>query len=258
MCIAYLSIGHAQWPLLIAANRDEFHARQSAVAAPWPDHPEVVAGRDLVAGGTWLGWTLQGRYGLLTNYREPGRMASPSAPSRGVLVRDFLIGHDTAKAYVAAIASHLDDWAGFNLIIGDRLGAWYLSNRDPSGRPRLLDPGHYILSNHLLDTPWPKARRLRKNLEAVPADGWAKDPDTIFRILHDTTQAESSELPETGVSDDLELLLSSPFVVSPAYGTRCSTLVAVPQNGTALFSEQSYGPMGVLTERHDWRVQQAD
>ena len=258
MCIAYLSVGHPQWPLLIAANRDEFHARRSAPAGPWPGHPEVTAGRDLVAGGTWLGWTLQGRFGFLTNYREPGRTASPQAPSRGALVRDFLLGSQRAGAYAATVAGHGGDWAGFNLVVGDRGGTWYFSNRDPAGLPKFLPAGRYILSNHLLDTPWPKVERLRRNLDAVPADRWAANPDSILHLLHDTTQAAKPDLPATGLSQDFEQLLSSPFIASPDYGTRCSTVIAASHDGDALFVEQSYGANGRPTERHDWRLKQAD
>jgi uncharacterized protein with NRDE domain len=258
MCIAYLALGHPSWPLLIAANRDEFHARDSATAGPWPGHPDVIAGRDLRAGGTWLGWTRQGRFGFLTNYREPGHPTPPGAPSRGALVRDFLLGPDRADTYADALAAHAGDWAGFNLVIGDAHGAWYLGNRDPRGTARRLPPGRYVLSNHLLDTPWPKAERLRASLDALSPERWTEDPDTVFTLLHDTTQAADDELPNTGLDRPFEQLLSSPFIISPDYGTRCSTLIAVAHDGRALFSEQTYAPDGSARERHDWRFARTD
>ncbi|WP_322998199.1 NRDE family protein [Castellaniella sp.] len=253
MCIAYLSLGHPGWPVLIAANRDEFHARPAKAAGPWPGRPDVIAGQDLSAGGTWLGWAAGGRFALLTNYREPGRPTPPGAPSRGTLVRDYLLGSDSAADYSQAVAAHASDWAGFNLIAGDARQVCYLGNRDPSGRSRALVPGRYVLSNHLLDTPWPKARRLREALDALPPERWTQDPDQVFDLLHDTTAAHATELPDTGLPHAMEQLLSSPFIISPDYGTRCSTLIAIRADGAALFSEQSYDAAGQPTERHDWR-----
>ncbi len=255
MCIAYLSLGHPDWPLLIAANRDEFHARPSAAAGPWPGRPDLLAGRDLQAGGTWLGWTTQGRYALLTNYREPGHHVPAGAPSRGVLVRDYLLGTACASDHARVIASRADDWAGFNLILGDARQAWYLGNRGAARTPRCLAPGRYVLSNHLLDTPWPKATRLRLALDALAADQWARFPERVFALLHDTTPADEDELPQTGLAPDFERLLSSPFIISPDYGTRSSTVLAVNARGQALFSELSHDARGVALERHDWRLQ---
>ncbi|WP_323017420.1 NRDE family protein [Castellaniella sp.] len=258
MCIAYLSLGHPQWPVLIAANRDEFHARPTRAAGPWPARPDVIAGQDLNAGGAWLGWAAGGRFALLTNYREPGLPTPPHAPSRGVLVRDYLLGSASAADYSQAIARRAEDWAGFNLITGDAHQAWYLGNRDPAGSPRALPPGRYVLSNHLLDTPWPKSRRLREALDALPAARWAQSPDEVFALLHDTTQARAQDLPDTGLAAAREQLLSSPFIISPDYGTRCSTLIAIQADGATLFSEQSYDAAGQATERHDWRLPAAE
>jgi uncharacterized protein with NRDE domain len=254
MCIAYLSLGHPGWPLLIAANRDEYHRRPAVAAAPWPGHPDLIAGRDLEAGGTWLGHARGGRHALLTNYREPGRRPAADAPSRGVLVRDFLLGEDSAQRYVEAIAAQGQDWAGFNLIVGDAQQTWYYGNRDPAGVARRLDRGTYVLSNHLLDTPWPKAARLRARLSTLSADQWARNPDRVFALLRDTQPAADDMLPETGLPLELERRLSSPFIISPEYGTRCSTVLAVATDGTALFSELTYDPAGCAVERHDWRV----
>jgi len=255
MCIAYLSVGHPEWPVLIAANRDEFHRRASAALAPWPGHPEVMAGRDLTAGGTWLGWSQPGRFGFLTNYREPGAVPPPHSPSRGTLVRDFLLGRDTAQDYLQDLAAHAQDWAGFNLVVGDAQGVWYLSNRDPSSDPHRLPAGQHVLSNHLLNTPWPKARRVRARLDALPPGQWVADPEAVFAALQDTTQASEDELPRTGLAPDFERLLSSPFIISPDYGTRCSTIVAMARTGETLLCEQSYDPDGRPHERHDWRLQ---
>jgi uncharacterized protein with NRDE domain len=254
MCIAYLSLGNPDWPLLIAANRDEFHARPTRAAAPWPESPNLIAGLDLQGGGTWMGVTASGRHALLTNYREPGHPAPPGAPSRGLLVRDFLLREDDPAAWIDTVAARSDDWAGFNLIVGDARQTWYLGNRDSARAPRRLSPGRYVLSNHLLDTPWPKAARLRDSLDALPPATWAAAPEQVFERLRDTTPAEDARLPATGLTLEFERLLSSPFIISPDYGTRCSTVLARSADGRTLFSELGYDAAGRPLERHDWRV----
>ena len=160
MCLAIVAIDALpDWPLVIVANRDEFHAREASAAAPWHDASEVVAGRDLQAGGTWLGLTKQGRIALLTNYREPG-LKNPLAPSRGRLVENYLRGDMTAADYVQAIGERTREHNGFNLLLADEAGVWYASNRSRDTGTR-LPPGIVGLSNALLDTPWPKLVRSR-------------------------------------------------------------------------------------------------
>lgn len=253
MCIAYLSLGNPGWPLLIAANRDEFHARPTRAAAPWPEAPDLIAGLDRQGGGTWMGVTASGRHALLTNYREPGHPVPPGAPSRGLLVRDFLRCEDDPAVWIDTVAVRSDDWAGFNLIVGDARQTWYLGNRDPARAPRRLPPGRYVLSNHLLDTPWPKAARLRASLDALPPATWAAAPEQVFERLRDTTPAEDTRLPATGLTLEFERLLSSPFIISPDYGTRCSTVLTRSADGRTLFSELGYDAAGRPLERHDWR-----
>ena len=253
MCIAYVSLGNPHWPLLIAANRDEFHARPTQSAGPWPDTPQLIAGRDLTGGGTWMGTTTGGRYALLTNYREPGHLMPADAPSRGLLVRDYLLDDAPPDIWLAALAGRAQDWAGINLIVGDATQAGYLGNRDGARTPRRLVPGTYVLSNHLLDTPWPKAARLRAALDTLPPACWAAAPEQVFERLRDTTPAADALLPATGLSPERERLLSSPFIVSPDYGTRCSTVLVRAADGSGLFSEQGYDPAGQPRDRHDWR-----
>lgn len=257
MCIAYLSLGHPDWPVLIAANRDEFHARPTQAAAPWPNARHLIAGRDLQGGGTWLGMTAS-RHALLTNYREPGHPVPPGASSRGWLVRDFLLSEAPPEDWIAVLAARANAWAGFNLIVGDARRTWYLSNRDPACAPRALGPGRYVLSNHLLDTPWPKAARLRASLDALTPETWASAPEQVFERLRDITPAEDAQLPVTGLSLALERLLSSPFIVSPDYGTRCSTVLTRAADGRMLLCEQTYDAAGHARERHDWRLSPSD
>lgn len=252
MCLAYLAIAsHPEWPLFIAANRDEFHERKTLPATPWRDHPDLIAGIDCVAGGTWLGITRQGRYALLTNFRDPAFLI-PNAPSRGRLASDYLTSDINPRDYAAEVHDTGGRYNGFNLILGDTKQAWYVGNRAGQTNPQTLTPGRYIISNHLLNTPWPKAERLRQALDAYPFETLDQSLVPLFDILHDNTPAEDDALPSTGITLERERLLSSPFIISPAYGTRCSTIIAVHASGRAFFSEVSYNPSGKAIQRHDW------
>jgi uncharacterized protein with NRDE domain len=252
MCIAYLALNcHPDWPVFIAANRDEFHQRPTRSAAPWPDATHVVGGLDLQAGGSWLGASLDGRYALVTNYREPGRQ-QPNAPSRGDLVRNFLTGTMGAWQYAQSLVQLVQAYNGFNLIVGQGSQAFYLGNRAQPPEPVPLAPGRYVLSNHLLDTPWPKAQRLRQALASYPQRNPVACLDDIFATLKDTTQADDAALPETGLPAERERLLSSPFIISPGYGTRCSTVLAQHAGGHGFLAEIRYNPQGNPVEQSEW------
>jgi uncharacterized protein with NRDE domain len=228
-------------PLIVAANRDEFYARPTAVASTWPralaGDPEIVAGRDLLAGGTWLGVTREGRFAALTNVREPFVATPPGAPSRGGLVAEFLRGRAAPAAYVTALRP--DTYAGFNLIVGDRDSLWYLSNR--SGPARALAPGVYGVSNAAMDTPWPKVRRGRENLARLVAAGEAT-AEALLVLLADRAQAPDAELPATGVGLAMERVLSPLLIASPGYGTHSSTAVIIHRDGTVEFREHTHDP----------------
>lgn len=233
-------------PLIVAANRDEFHARPTAAASIWPrddkdddDAPEIVAGRDLQAGGTWLGVTREGRFAALTNVREPFVAPPPGARSRGGLVAEFLRGRAAPDEYLAGLAP--DAYAGFNLVVGDRSSLWYLSNR--SGPARALGPGVYGVSNAALDTPWPKVRRGRENLARLVAAG-AASPEAVLALLADRAPAPDAELPDTGVGLVMERVLSPLCVVSPGYGTRSSTALTIHRDGVVEFRERSHDAPG--------------
>lgn len=225
-------------PLVVAANRDEFYARPAERASFWSDAPQILAGRDLQAGGTWLGVTRAGRFAALTNVREPGLPAPPHAPSRGRLVADFLRGDEPPEDYLERLQPA--DYAGFNLVVGDRSSLWYLSNR--AGPARRLGPGVYGVANAALDSPWPKVTHGRARLAALMAGG---EPDTraLLEMLADPTPAVDAELPDTGVGLAMERLLSPLFIASPVYGTCCSTALAVHQDGAVEFCERTQNPL---------------
>ena len=180
-------------------------------AAQWPDAAGIYAGRDALAGGTWMGASSHGRYALVTNFREPG-LNRADAPSRGALVERYLRGDEPPAEYMARVHDEGQAYNGFNLIVGDMEQAWYVSNRD--GAPRRLVAGLYALSNHLLDTPWPKLARTKRAFADV-APGPQPDLPALYTALADREPAADDELPATGLPPDREKLLSSPFIVSP-------------------------------------------
>jgi uncharacterized protein with NRDE domain len=227
---------HPDYPLVVAANRDEFHARPSAPLARWPDAPEIIGGRDLEAGGTWLGITENGRFAAVTNVREPGM--AKGERSRGALTRDFLIADTSAADYAAQVDGRR--YSGFNLLLGDGESLVYCSNRD--GQPRRLAPGIYGLSNHVLDSPWPKLLAARERFSAALPG--LPDESAFFELLADRAIVADENLPATGVPLKWERLLSAIFVNSENYGTRASTLVWQRADGVITAHEQSFGPNG--------------
>jgi len=235
---------HPDFPLVIAANRDEFHRRPTAPAGFWPEQPSLLAGRDLQAGGTWMGVTRQGRFAALTNYRAPEHHRS-NAPSRGPLVSGFLQSHLPPLAYLQHLAADTTNYNGFNLLLGDGEQAFCYSN--VSGEIQALGPGVYGLSNELLDTPWPKVvaakSDLSRALDALP------DDNALFRLLRDDTRYGDDQLPRTGVSIELERMLSAAFIKGQDYGTRSSTVVLQTRHGRVSYDEQTWQPDASPGER---------
>lgn len=225
-------------PLIVAANRDEFYARPAQALAQWPDAPQVYAGRDLEAGGTWLGVTASGRFAALTNIRDPAQ--SPGSRSRGELVADFLAGEQSPEAYMAEVAERAHQYTGFNLLLGITGALYYLNSLEAV--PRRLEQGVYGLSNAGLDTPWPKLRKARAALATQVAD---PQPSALLTLLRDGEPAALGELPETGVGLATETLLSSVFIASAHYGTRASTALIVEADGRQRMIERSFGVNGV-------------
>ncbi|MFJ4197155.1 NRDE family protein [Pseudomonas sp. NPDC089534] len=227
---------HAQ-PLIVAANRDEFYARPSLPLARWPEAPHVHAGRDLEAGGTWLGLGAHGRFAALTNIRDPGQ--PPAQRSRGGLVAGFLTGELSIDDYLADVVERSAQYAGFNLLLGNANELWHFNARD--SEPVMLPPGVYGLSNAGLDTPWPKLLKARAALSAALDD---PQPERLLALLADAQPAPDAELPDTGVGRTTESLLSSVFIASQSYGTRASTALIVQADGTRRIVERSFGPFG--------------
>jgi uncharacterized protein with NRDE domain len=247
MCLILIALdSHPDFTLIVAANRDEFYDRPSAVAEFWADAPWVLGGRDRKAGGTWLGVDRRGRFAAVTNYRQGEREAA--APrSRGHLVSDFLTSGIGPRAHIDRVQRDAALYNGFNLIAGHARELWYFSNLQ--GRPLALGPGVYGLSNHLLDTAWPKVTSSKNALSALlTADPGKLTPD-LFAMLSDPRQAADHLLPRTGVSADWERLLSSAFIASSDYGTRSSTVVLAGRDGRVVFVERNFGPGGKPAEQ---------
>ena len=242
MCLVALAWKtHPRWRLLMAGNRDEFHARPAAPLQRWPSpYDNVIAGRDLRSGGSWMGVNLRGQAAVVTNVRDPS--AAAGGPSRGELIASYLAGGQPATDYADTLASRASAFAPFNLLVADAESCSYLGNH-PQARQDLA-PGVHGMSNGALDAPWPKTRRLMGVLEdwlAAGNDGL----EPLWAALADEQQAQDAQLPSTGVPLELERLLSSAFIRGTDYGTRASTIVAIGQYGGGFIHERRFGPDGV-------------
>jgi uncharacterized protein with NRDE domain len=239
MCLIALAYKiHPRYPLIVAANRDEFLERPTEPAHFWKDAPDILAGRDERAGGTWMGITRKGRFAAITNYRDL-RMKTTTGPSRGLLVREALehgIDPGTTKTY-----------AGFNLIYGTVDGLRYHNNIE--GTDEALQPGIHGLSNHFLDTPWPKVVKAKQELEHALSLPDTDLPEALFRLLADDATAPEQALPDTGLPLEMERAASSIFIRSAGYGTRCSTVVLMDAEGKVQFEERTW-PHGKKVTEH--------
>jgi uncharacterized protein with NRDE domain len=242
MCvIAFVCDLHPHWRLLLIGNRDEVHARPSAPLARWDDAAGVIAGRDLEAGGTWMGVREPARAAVVTNVRDPA--ASHDGASRGWLVSEFLRGRDSAARHADALAIEAARYRPFNLLLFDRDGAHFVSSQ-PAVRVQPIPSGVHGLSNGDLDAPWPKVRRATAALRAWIATG-AENFAPLFDAFADVTAAPDAELPDTGVGIELERRLSPLFIRGERYGTRATTLIALDRDGGGRLIERRFGPNGV-------------
>lgn len=236
-------------PLVVAANRDEWRERPALPAHWWPDHPEIFAGRDLQAQGTWMGVTRSGRFAAVTNFRDPSDRRS-TARSRGAIVTEFLLGSEPPRDYMAGLARRAAEYNGFNLLAGDGESLWYFGSRQ--GEARAIEPGIHGLSNHLLDEPWPKVVRGRMAMEAA-----LRDPDpgpALFAMLGDAQDSPDHALPDTGVGIAWERRLSSALITGTDYGTRCSTAFLARAGGAFSFEERTLDAGGRMIENRSERV----
>ena len=249
MCLIVFAFQtHKNYPLLVLANRDEFYHRPTSRADWWDDHPQILAGRDLKAGGTWMGVNKTGRVAAITNFREPDNIKE-NAPSRGALVTDYLLGTSTPLEYLNHISERGELYNGFNLIVGDSESMAYYSNRGDS--PRLLSPGVYGLSNHLLDTSWPKLEKAKAGFhQLLKPNKSLIDTNPFFQLMHDSERAPDHQLPSTGVPLEWERLLSPLFIESPTYGTRVSTFLSIDNKDFLFFEERAYVPEGESSIYH--------
>jgi uncharacterized protein with NRDE domain len=251
MCLLVLAWNvHPRYRLVVAANRDEFHDRPAAPLGWWQDVPGVLAGRDLRGAGTWMGVARSGRFGILTNYRDLEPPPSPDAPSRGELVPQFLAAHATPRAWLEGVRPLARRYAGFNLLVGTPKELVYFPNRSDL-EPQPLAPGLYGLSNHLLDSPWPKLLRARERLRDLMERDLV-EAETLFALLADRQPAEAESMPSTGLPPDWERALSAPFVVHGRYGTRCSTVLLVERAGRTTVHERRFDASGTQTGASRW------
>ncbi len=254
MClIAFGWQAHPRWQLVLAGNRDEFHARPSAPLARWDD-AAVIGGRDLQAGGTWLGVSTTGRCAVVTNVRDP--RDPQQGASRGLLAADYLRGPHSAATHARQLLTEAGGYRPFNLLLFDRVDGIYLGNR-PQPAAQSVVAGVHGLSNADFNTPWPKTRRLMDRLQqwlAVNVAGnHAEDFAALFDALADERIAADAELPDTGVGRERERLLSPAFIRGERYGTRASTVVAIDHQGHGRILEHRFGPSGHPQGRDELR-----
>ncbi|MEE8514129.1 MAG: NRDE family protein [Gammaproteobacteria bacterium] len=238
MClILFSNKEHPVYSLVLGTNRDEFYERPTAPASFWTDAPNMLAGRDLRHGGTWLGIHRNGRFAAVSNYRDPSSDRL-QALSRGIVVRDFLLGFAEPLAYLQQLSRKRNQYNYFNLILGKASDIWYYCNRNDEVRS--LSSGLYGMSNHLLNTPWLKVEEGKAALRQLISKEKNIHPERILDILADRSIANDYRLPDTGVSLDMERMLSARFISSAHYGTRSSTVLLIDKQGNVTFTERSF------------------
>lgn len=237
MCLIIFQKGHhPDYKLIMAANRDEFYGRPTEKAHFWDDHPYILAGRDLRGMGTWLGITKQGRVAALTNIREPEEDATDKK-TRGDLVKDFLTGDMAPDIYLENLKKDIDQYAGFNLLVGAPDNMYYMNNRQAVVEK--VAQGIHGLSNHFLNTPWPKVVNGKDMFREGVEDEKQVHPGRLFDILAHSEEVEE-DLPDTGVGFDLEKKLSPLFIRTDHYGTRSSTVLLIDKQNQVTFAERTH------------------
>lgn len=261
MClIIFAHQANAQYPLVLAANRDEFFSRPTQQASFWTAQngtSQVLAGKDLLAGGTWLGVSRSGRFSAVTNVRDPSQVEQ-AVRSRGQLTLEFLEGVMSAAEYADTLATAFDQFAGFNLLLGDGKDMVYINNLEATVQK--LEPGIYGLSNGLLNSDWPKVTRGRDDLASLMQEPASVSTDQLIEMMQHREISSDESLPSTGVSLELERVLSSTFIMNSdrGYGTLCSTAIIASATGHFRFSEQNYDATGKNTDRHFYQFAKSE
>jgi len=239
MCLIFLSFNqHPDYPLIIAANRDEFYNRPAKPIDLWPEYPNVLAGKDLTGGGTWLGVTKSGHFAMLTNYRDMAHIKK-NAPTRGKLVLDYLAGEFDAAKYLQALNASAGIYNGYNILLGTLDDPWYYSNQNHN--LVRLGTGLYGLSNALLDSKWPKVEKGKEKFKKIIEQD-SLDIEALFGFMSDKTLAPDDKLPDTGIGYEKEKLLSSMFIDFPGYGTRNTTILIKDKDDNVQIIERTYSP----------------
>lgn len=237
MCLINFSFhNHPQYKLIVAANRDEQYARPTAPAHFWEDYPNILAGRDLLQMGTWFGITKQGRIAALTNYRDP-KQSPEGKISRGKIITNYLLSQEHPRLFLASLDQEHDRYQGFNIIVGDEEQLYYYNNL--KRQIILIEPGIHGVSNHMLNTPWPKVQKGKQFLNRYLANTKI-DEEHLFAMLQDDEIAPDEALPDTGVGIELERRLSPLFIRMPEYGTRSSTVLLIDQSNQVTFIERTF------------------
>lgn len=252
MCLIAFAVNrHPRYRLVLAANRDEYLDRLAEPARFWSDAPYLLGGRDCLAGGTWLGVTTSGKVAAVTNYRDP-RQQTINPPSRGGLVADYLRDqHMTPKELRVHLLTHGNDYDGFNLLYGTTTELHYFTNRGGSSGP--VKPGIHALSNHLLNTGWPKLTEAKELLTRILQQDDIKAAD-LFRAMADPSPFANEMLPDTGIGPEFERFLSPIFILGGHYGTRSTTVVLVTNNGEVSFCEQNHDVPGIKPDCFSFRI----
>ena len=238
MClVAFQLRQHPTYKLVMMANRDEAYGRPTAPAGFWSDHPDILAGRDLEQMGTWLGVNKEGKVAALTNYRD-FTLPETGARSRGHIVSSYLRSGEQARAFMEKLHAERANYAGCNVLAGSADEMFYYSTIEQ--RIKRLTSGTYGLSNALLDTPWPKVDKTKALLAEYLGRVDTIDPDVLFAMMQRAERFPRTELPDTGVGDELESLLSSIFIASKDYGTRCTTVLSIDRDDRVEFEERTY------------------
>ena len=256
MCLILFSYkNHPEYKLIVAANRDEFYERPTIKANFWDGYQEILGGRDLIGKGTWMGITKAGRLSMITNYRDPENIKE-KAPSRGNLVADYLKNSLQPKEYLEKIDKVSHVYNGFNLLLGSHEDLWFYSNQQ--GKLYQLGSGFYGLSNALLDTPWPKVEKGKKDFSDLIARDF--NAESLLDLLYNDLPADDNLLPDTGVGKEKERMLSSIFIKSPNYGSRCSTVITIDFNNKVQFSERTYdlSTFKYTTVNYDFIIEDLD